>query len=185
MKAPRLLAENIGSLLMGRRQSQHDLAQWCHHTDVWLSAILAGKRGLRLTDLDRIAEFFGIAAYQLLQPGISPLTERRSGKDRRSGRDRRIGHAVRAMYDLASALPARREHAPPAVVAAPSESAAPLPPHLADLVTEFQERLSVALHRAGREAGDPGPSRPGRRRRARGVDRPNPADAGPKSVRKD
>ena len=44
--------------------------------------------------LDRIADFFGIATYQLLQPGISPLTERRSGLDRRLGRDRRISHAI-------------------------------------------------------------------------------------------
>jgi hypothetical protein len=73
------------------------LAVWCHKTDGWLSKILADEpdhakaRGLPVKYLDRIADFFGLATYQLLQPGISALTERRKGTERRSGRDRRIG----------------------------------------------------------------------------------------------
>ena len=97
MKAVRVLSENIQALLRARHQSQHDLAQWCRHSDPWLSAFISGKREIQLADLDRIADFFGIATYQLFQPGISQLTERRTHQDRRSGRDRRISHAQRQM----------------------------------------------------------------------------------------
>lgn len=99
MRAIFLLTQNIRSLLDERRESQHSLAQWCRHSDVWLSHFLAGKREIQLKDLDRVAEFFGIATYQLFQPGISRLTERRSAVERRSGRDRRIGNALRMMRE--------------------------------------------------------------------------------------
>ncbi|MPZ20120.1 MAG: hypothetical protein GEV06_19715 [Luteitalea sp.] len=98
MKASYLLKRNIRTLLSARGQTAHDLAVWCRKTDPWVSKILSDKppppgekeRGIPLKYLDRIADFFGIATYQLFQPGISPLTERRGGKDRRGGRDRRI-----------------------------------------------------------------------------------------------
>lgn len=102
IKVARLLAENVTALLKARGQSQHDLAHWCRKTDVWVSQFLHGKRLWQLDDLDRIADFFGLATYQLLQPGISPLTERRVG-DRRSGRERRIGHQLREVQALAAA----------------------------------------------------------------------------------
>ena len=100
MHAHLLLKRNIDSLLKARNQTRHDLAMWCRRTDPWLSKILDpnGKRGLPLKYLDRIADFFGISAYQLLQPGISPLMERRKG-DRRSGVDRRLSHAQRVLRD--------------------------------------------------------------------------------------
>ncbi len=104
VKAARLLAENILALLRVRHLSQHDLAQWCHHSDPWLSAILTGKREAQFSDLDRIADFFGLATYQLFQPGISGVTERRSGQDRRKGQDRRISHVTRQMIRLESEL---------------------------------------------------------------------------------
>lgn len=96
MKASYLFKHNVDALLRARGQTRHDLAQWCRRTDAWLSKIL-GKddRNLPLKYLDRIADFFGISAFQLFQPGISPLTERRR-LERRTGRDRRIGAAVRA-----------------------------------------------------------------------------------------
>jgi hypothetical protein len=102
MHANRLLKHNIDALLKARHQTRHDLAQWCRRSDAWLSKILSDNpgdqaRGLPLKYLDRIADFFGIASYQLFQPGISPLMERRKG-DRRSGRDRRVSavnHHVR------------------------------------------------------------------------------------------
>lgn len=109
MKAPRILAENISSLLRARGQTQHDLASWCHHTDVWLSKFLKGGREIQLKDLDRIADFFGIATYQLFQPGISPLTERRKGGDRRDGRDRRVSHAFRHMTEATRSIESTRE----------------------------------------------------------------------------
>jgi len=92
MKANLLLKQNIKALLRARHQSQGDLAQWCRKTESWISHIFnSDTRGVPLKYLDRIADFFGIATYQLLQPGITPLTERRS-KTRRTGADRRVSH---------------------------------------------------------------------------------------------
>lgn len=112
MHAHRLLANNIAALLAGRHHTQKELAVWCRHSEVWISKILRGERQLGVKDLDRIADFFGIATYQLFQPGISPLTERRSGKDRRKNHERRVGHAHRTMLavqvEVERARPERR-----------------------------------------------------------------------------
>ena len=94
MQANRLLKANIDALLRERHQSRHDLAQWCRRSDAWLSKILSDSpteqaRGLPLKYLDRIGDFFGLATYQLFQPGISALLERRKA-ERRAGKDRRI-----------------------------------------------------------------------------------------------
>lgn len=111
MKASYLLKQNIAAILTARGLTQHDLAFWCHKSDSWLSKILDDKptigkkpRGLPLKYLDRIADFFGIATYQLFQPGISPLTERRQST-RRSGRDRRISQVQQSVVtSTASAI---------------------------------------------------------------------------------
>lgn len=112
MRAHRLLAENISGLLRARHLRQHDLALWCRHTDVWLSYILSGKREPQLKDLDRMADFFGIATYQLFQPGVAAASERRSGLDRRGGRERRISHETRVARDLEARIRPKgaREH---------------------------------------------------------------------------
>jgi hypothetical protein len=91
LRAGNLFKHNVDALLKRRGQTRHDLAMWCRRSDAWLSKILGqDDRNLPLKYLDRIADFFGLAAYQLFQPGITPLTERRSNADRRTGRDRRI-----------------------------------------------------------------------------------------------
>lgn len=95
MKASFLLRQNIKAILKARGQTAHDLAAWCRMDDSWISKILSDgpedrARGIPLKHLDRIADFFGLATYQLFQPGISPLTERRKGGDRRAGVERRI-----------------------------------------------------------------------------------------------
>lgn len=95
VRAPNLLIQNIRALLRERGQKQGELAFWMKKTETWASQALNGRRNFQLQDLDRIAEFFGLAAYQLFQPGISPLTERRTGRDRRSGQDRRVSHVQR------------------------------------------------------------------------------------------
>jgi DNA-binding Xre family transcriptional regulator len=93
MKANFLLKHNIDTLLKARGQHRKDLAQWCRRTEAWISKIFTDdKRGVPLKYLDRIADFFGIATYQLLQPGISGLTERRSRIERRTVRDRRVSN---------------------------------------------------------------------------------------------
>lgn len=119
MHASRLLKHNIDALLRGRHQTRHDLAQWCRRSDPWLSKILSESpgnnqsRSVPLKYLDRIADFFGIATYQLFQPGISGLTERRSGRDRRTGLDRRIsqaehGRLPQRMPDMETVTPGER-----------------------------------------------------------------------------
>ena len=91
VKATYLLKHNIDMLLKARGQTRHDLAFWCRRTDPWLSKLFSDEsRNIPLKYLDRIADFFGLATYQLFQPGISPLTERRTGRERRAGTDRRI-----------------------------------------------------------------------------------------------
>ena len=94
MKATYLLKQNIDTMLKARGQTRHDLAMWCRRSDPWLSKLFTDEnRNIPLKYLDRIADFFGIATYQLFQPGISPLTERRKSADRRSGQDRRVSRA--------------------------------------------------------------------------------------------
>jgi len=96
MRADLLLRRNIDTLLKARGQTRTELAAWCGRSRSWLSKIFnestvpEEQRGINLKYLDRIADFFGLSTYQLFQPGISPLTERRKGQDRRSGQDRRI-----------------------------------------------------------------------------------------------
>jgi len=101
MKANQLLKHNIDTLLKARRQTRRDLAAWVRQSldpkkiDPWISQIFTNpEREFQMKYLDRMADFFGIAVYQLFQPGISPFTERRSGTTRRSGHDRRISANV-------------------------------------------------------------------------------------------
>ena len=105
VKANRLIKANVDALLQGRGHTRQDLAQWCHKSPSWISKIFKEeRREFATSDLDRIADFFGIATYQLFTPGISPLTERRAGIERRGSRDRRIGHTQRFRMDLAAAV---------------------------------------------------------------------------------
>lgn len=99
-----LLRRNITALLLARKESQQSLAFSLGHHKTWLNKFLNGDREIQFKDLDKIADFFGISAYQLFQPGIADLTERRSGKDRRSGRERRIGHTGRAFLRVDAAV---------------------------------------------------------------------------------
>jgi hypothetical protein len=99
-RAGHLFKHNVEALLKARGQTKHDLAMWCRRTDAWLSKILGhDDRNLPMKYIDRIADFFGLAPYQLFQPGITPLTERRAKTDRRSGRDRRIAWAAARTAD--------------------------------------------------------------------------------------
>jgi hypothetical protein len=104
MQAQYLLRENIKALLRSRQEDASALSGWLGHDKSWINKILNGHRDMQIGDFDRVADFFGIATYQLLQPGISRLTERRQNSDRRVGRDRRIGHSHRAMLETAAEL---------------------------------------------------------------------------------
>lgn len=108
MKASRMLVENVSALLKRNSLSQHDLAQWCRRSDVWVSQFFTGKRGWKIDDLTRVADLFGLEPYQLFMPGIVETTERRSGRDRRSDKDRRQIPAQRAMLRASQEIDAHR-----------------------------------------------------------------------------
>jgi hypothetical protein len=95
LKATYLLKQNIDALLKARGQKRKDLALWCRKSESWLSQIFReDERNMPLKYLDRIADFFGLATYQLFQPGLSGMAERRKGGDRRTGFDRRMSHVA-------------------------------------------------------------------------------------------
>lgn len=101
VKANHLLKSNVDALLKARGHTRKDLARYCRRSESWISQIFRDRdRNIPIKYLDKMAEFFGLATYQLLQPGISPLTERRRGRDRRSGRDRRISRAADTLETL-------------------------------------------------------------------------------------
>lgn len=103
MNANSLLKHNINTLLRSRGQTRAELALWCRKSRSWLDKIMSeNRREVPVVLLDRVADFFGLATYQLFQPGINPLSERRSGKERRSGFDRRVSHAHELHRDAPS-----------------------------------------------------------------------------------
>lgn len=150
LKATRLLSLNISALLRARGNKQKDLSEWCHHSEVWLSKFLKGDREMQLKDLDRVADFFGLATYQLFQPGIASSTERRSGSDRRTARERRIGQSKRLLGELADTIDAAR--APETQRGRTDDDATEATP-LRSLVRDFERRFErlVAQADAGRQ----------------------------------
>jgi transcriptional regulator with XRE-family HTH domain len=90
LKLDYILVENIRALLIARNIDQGDMAFAVGHSQAWISKILSGDRKMSLSDVDRVAAFFGLTGAQLLSHGISSMTERRQ-QDRRSGVDRRKG----------------------------------------------------------------------------------------------
>lgn len=87
-KTVNIFRENVAALLKDRGEDGASLAFWCRHDKSWMSKILTGERVVKLGDIDAIADFFGLSPFQLFQPGISPLTERRVSQ-RRTGEERR------------------------------------------------------------------------------------------------
>lgn len=112
LRALYILRTNISGLLHQRKQSQTDLASWLGHKRSWMNKFLNGTREIQLKDLDRIADFFGLATYQLFQPGVAPGSERRSGGERRSGHDRRVSHAHRQMLSVQQEIDRLRPRRP-------------------------------------------------------------------------
>lgn len=88
-KATYILTQNIAALLAARHLNAGDLAQWCGHKSAWVSKILKGERGLRVEDLDKVADFLGITVPELFQFGVTPLLERRRSERRVGASDRR------------------------------------------------------------------------------------------------
>jgi hypothetical protein len=114
LKPQLLLAENIRTLLYRRRLDASALAAWCGHKPPWISKVLSGGRGVRLPDLGKIADFFGVTVADLFQHGISEIAERRkaerrTGVERRSSTDRRQPIEGRLHPDLQPRFPPRRD----------------------------------------------------------------------------
>lgn len=176
LKALYILRENIQSLLSARRESQTALATHVGHQRAWINKFLndrdaASGREVSIRDLDKIATFFGLATYQLFQPGISALTERRSAVDRRTGRDRRVGHIGRHLATLRSELD-KLPHASPAA----SRAAAAVPEPVQRVLAAAERQIAAIYAELGRQAastGTEGAVVPGARRKLRGpVDKP-------------
>jgi transcriptional regulator with XRE-family HTH domain len=123
LRALHVIRTNISGLLYQRKQSQSDLASWLNKDKSWMNKFLNGSRQIQLKHLDRIADFFGLATYQLFQPGIVPGSERRSGRERRSGHDRRVSQKQRDLISVASEINRLRPPRPPSVKGAATEHA--------------------------------------------------------------
>lgn len=173
MKAPFILRHNITALLAARKETATSLARYCGNHKTWASQFLTGKRDeLQLEDIDKIADFFGIANYQLFQPGINTLTERRRTLDRRASQERRIGHQGRQLAGLRTELnklPAIASAHGPQITTRPSASPEPVKRILARAEAEihaFYAREQTPAARVDRS------SLPERRRKSSGSHTP-------------
>ncbi len=109
LHATELVKQNIRALLKVREAKARDLAFACGKSESWLSQILRDPtRRLPSIHFDKIADFFGIAVYQLFVPGIA--VERRSHRDRRTHHERRIGPAARTQARIAAQVNPFRPH---------------------------------------------------------------------------
>lgn len=104
MRAYALMKANVDAVLKARGISREELSKWCRREVSWASKILNDeKRWFPVPYWDRISDFLGLHPYQLMQPGISALTERRRG-ERRTGKDRRISAMNHQVRESVSAL---------------------------------------------------------------------------------
>jgi transcriptional regulator with XRE-family HTH domain len=103
MKSGRQLRLNMDAMLKARGQTRTQLAAACGLSRSWASKVWKESpdpqdtRGIPMKSLDAVADFFGVSVYNLFQPGISHLTERRAGADRRSVVDRRVSVLPRGL----------------------------------------------------------------------------------------
>lgn len=68
LKLDYILVENIRALLLARNLDQGDMAFAVGHSNAWISKILSGDRKMSLTDVDKVAAFFGLTGSQ---PAVS------------------------------------------------------------------------------------------------------------------
>lgn len=99
LRAVNVLRENVRALMAQRQLNQKAVAFALSRHPTWINKFLLGHRMISVTDLDKLADLLGVATYQLFQPGVSKMTERRRG-DRRLGPERRVSHETRLARDL-------------------------------------------------------------------------------------
>jgi transcriptional regulator with XRE-family HTH domain len=143
-KAAVQLRENIKTLLRIHKVDQKDVAMAMGRHPTTLNKFLQGTREIQFKDLDAIADFFGVATYELFQPGGNTLTERRSGQERRSGRERRVGHAHRMMKTVAAEV-VRLWRKGPALKHGETAPTIDVDEALEALVAEFEQRATPLL----------------------------------------
>jgi transcriptional regulator with XRE-family HTH domain len=162
-KARVLLQQNVSLMLRERRETQKALAFVMNVHPTTLNKFLQGTREIQLAQLDKMAEFFGLEAYQLFQPGIARFGERRKGRERRNGGDRRIGHHGRTMVRAARS----GDHE------AADQRAAALPEAIQTLVADFEQRIAHLTQKLGGPTPRPRPPKPDPRPRRRPARRPD------------
>lgn len=172
-----ILRRNIRELLMRRKESETVLAQYLgFKSRSSVNKFLNNARaGFHMERLDRLAAFFGLPVYQLFQPGISALTERRHSGERRSGRDRRIGHSDRLMLQAGANIAEVRQRMSGGGAGDGSRLVSAQTASLRQLIAEMERRLADILETpdAGRQttrASETEPKTRARRRTAGGPD---------------
>lgn len=104
-----VLRENLVALMRSRGMTQDELATAVGRKKSWLNKFLKGSRQIQLVDIDRMADYLGVSTYQLFQPGLSRMAERRVG-ERRTGADRRVALSLRTAELPPSAAVSNSHH---------------------------------------------------------------------------
>lgn len=156
LKALHILRQNIRQLLAERHESAAALALHLGYKNrASVTKFLNDQRtGFEMGRLDKLSSWFGLPVYQLFQPGISRLTERRHGSDRRSGHDRRVGHARRSVVELRASLPPERRHA-----SNTAETQTPTPTPLHAAVERLERDIARLVQSGAFREQDPTPHR--------------------------
>ncbi len=149
LKVSAHLKANIDTLLRERGLTRKDLAQYCRRSESWISKIFRNpRRELPMRYLDRIADFFGLMPYQLLQPNISPLAERRRATRRRF-LDRRAEIAARQTNTDLQHKEKPYKVAPPQTLAEPAPLPSPIHgPDAVAVLTRISHELTDLVQSA-------------------------------------
>lgn len=155
MRANLVMKQNVKHYIRERGLSQKGLAMYCYKKESWASKILTvEKRSFPPRYYDRIADYLGVSLYELFRPGLSHLTERRSGTDRRMMKERRTAPGQRAMLRVSDELETHRPRKGASVVVASSSREIAV-----KRLTAEYERKITALLQAPADTGheDPAP----------------------------
>lgn len=156
LKALHLLRQNVRALLVKRKESETVLAMWIgfKHRSSLNKFLNSDRAGFQMWRLDRLASFFGLAVYELFQPGITHVTERRIS-ERRGGRDRRVGHSHRAMMSLHESIgPYRR------TTSRHADGPSPQAEKLRRLTADYERKVAALLSETEPRGQAPSPGKP-------------------------
>lgn len=71
----RLLCDLLDDRTPGAKIKQKTFAKHMHHSEAWLTNVLHGKRGMRIVDLDKMAEFFHLPVSEFVREPDAELIE--------------------------------------------------------------------------------------------------------------